>query len=94
MSQRWKRVEKRACRLLRRPHRGGPGRADCGDDAEVKCRRRPLTASDVRAERAKYTARGERLRILWNACGGGFTSGARREARQLRIRLRDENISR
>ncbi|MFY0572885.1 hypothetical protein ACN28E_54905 [Archangium lansingense] len=84
------RAEKAACEWLGGTHVGGPGKPDCllSKDrlAEVKDWCRPVSASHVRAAASKRMYRGKKL-VMAAIGPGGFTRGARREARKLGVAL-------
>lgn len=73
-------TERKVCRSMGREHLGGPGRADCDGGIEVKDWARKMSAYDVRKEAQK----GRKIIVAT----GGFTDGARDEARSWGVRLR------
>ncbi len=75
----WQAAEKKACKVRKRKHLGGPGRADCAGGIEVKSWKRAVDAGTVKREHAKG-----RKEIV---AASGFTGPAKSAARKRGIKL-------
>ena len=76
----WLETERATCATLGLQHHGGPGKPDCGKSVEVKDWGRPVDAYTVKREAAK----GRKTIVA----PGGFTVGARDQAKGLGVKLR------